>query len=233
MQRAYDQVIHDVALQNLNVVFCLDRAGLVGSDGATHHGAYDLAYMRLIPNLTIASPLNETELRNLMFTAQLENKGPFVIRYPRGNGENPDWQKSFKEIPVGKGQQIKNGNDIAILTIGPVGNMAVQASESSLLENISVAVFDMRFVKPIDTKLLHQIFSKFDKIITIEDGTIIGGFGSAILEFKNKYNYSSEIKILGIPDNFIEHGTQKELYKECKFDEASIINTIRHFAISK
>jgi len=228
MQRAYDQVLHDVALQNLQVVFCLDRGGLVGADGATHHGAYDLSYMRNIPNMVIASPLDEIDLRNLMFTSQLEkNKFPFTIRYPRGNGENPNWQQPFSEIEIGTGRNIKKGKDIAILSIGPIGNEAITAANILDEENISVAVYDMRFVKPLDEKLLHQIFSKFDKIITLEDNSIIGGFGSAVFEFMIDNNYNAKVKRLGIPDKFIEHGTQEELYKICGFDAESIVKTVK------
>jgi len=227
MQRAYDQVIHDVALQKLNVVLCLDRGGLVGDDGATHHGAFDLAYMRCIPNLIVSSPMNEEELRNLMFTAQLPNKGAFVIRYPRGKGVMPDWKTEFKEIEIGKGRTIKEGNDIAILSIGAIGNNITEIYDKIAAEGISLAHYDMRFVKPLDDDLLHTIFKKFDKIITVEDGTIVGGFGSAVLEFMNTNNYHSKIKMLGIPDNFIEHGTQQELYKECGYDSKSIYLEIK------
>ena len=227
MQRAYDQVIHDVALQKLNVVFCLDRGGLVGDDGATHHGAFDLAYMRCIPNIIVSAPMNEEELRNLMFTAQLPNKGTFVIRYPRGKGVMQNWKTEFNEIEIGKGRTIKEGNDIAVLSIGAIGNMLNEIYEKTETEGISIAHYDMRFVKPLDEKLLHSIFKKFDKIITIEDGTIVGGFGSAILEFMNNNDYNSKIKMLGIPDKFIEHGTQQELYKECGYDTENIFLEIK------
>ncbi len=225
MQRAYDQVIHDTALQKLNVVFCLDRGGLVGADGATHHGAYDLAYMRCIPNITISAPIDEEELRNLMYTSQLPNKGTFVIRYPRGNGVMPEWQTPFKEIIVGKGRKLKDGNDIAILSIGAIGNLVRNLYEKFDNEELSIAHYDMRFVKPLDEELLHAIFKKFDKVITIEDGTIVGGFGSAVLEFMAEHNYSARVKRLGVPDKFIEQGTQQELYKECGYDEDSIFET--------
>lgn len=224
MQRAYDQVIHDVALQNLNVVFCLDRAGFVGSDGATHHGAYDLAYFRCIPNMTIASPLNEEELRNMMYTAQLPDKGPFSIRYPKGNGYIPEYRKPFKELEIGKGCCLIEGSDVAILSIGAVGNIAKRALDR--IENCSVALYDMRFLKPIDEDLLHSVFQKFSKIITLEDGTIVGGLGSAILEFQADHHYQATVVRLGIPDKFIEHGSQHELYEECGFDETSIIKEI-------
>ena len=226
MQRAYDQVIHDVALQNLNVVFCLDRGGLVGADGATHHGAYDLAYMRCIPNMVVSAPMNEEELRNLMFSAQLEDKGPFTIRYPRGNGVMLDWKTPFKEIKTGKGRKITNGEDIAILSIGHPGNFAQEAIAKMSDSGISIAHYDMRFVKPLDEMLLHEIFSKFKKIITIEDGCIMGGFGSAIIEFMADQKYQSEVVRLGIPDEYIHHGTQEELWDECGFDVAAIIKTI-------
>ena len=226
MQRAYDQVIHDVALQNLNVIFCLDRGGLVGADGATHHGAYDLAYMRCIPNMVVSAPMNEEELRNLMFSAQLEDKGPFTIRYPRGNGVMTDWKTPFKEIKTGKGRKITNGEDIAILSIGHPGNFAQEAIAKMSDSGISIAHYDMRFVKPLDEMLLHEIFSKFKKIITIEDGCIMGGFGSAIIEFMVDQKYQSEVVRLGIPDEYIHHGTQEELWDECGFDVAAIIKTI-------
>ncbi len=226
MQRAYDQVIHDTALQKLNVVFCLDRGGLVGADGATHHGAFDLAYMRSIPNVTVSAPLNEEELRNLMYTAQLPDKGPFVIRYPRGKGVMPNWKTKFKEIEIGKGQILKKGKDIAILSIGAIGSLVCNLYDKFKQNNISIEHYDMRFAKPLDTNLLHKAFSEFDKIITIEDGTIVGGFGSAVLEFMSDNNYSAKVKRLGIPDRFIEHGTQQELYKECGYDQESIYQEV-------
>lgn len=231
MQRAYDQVIHDVAIQNLNVVFCLDRAGIAGADGATHHGTYDLAYMRCIPNLTISAPLNEEELRNLMFTAQLENKGPFVIRYPRGNGVMVKWKTPFKEVKIGTGKKLKSGNDVAILSIGHIGNYAIEACELAQQEGFDAAHYDLRFVKPLDTLMLHEVFSKFDKIITVEDGCLMGGMGSAVSEFMIDHGYSSKITRLGIPDRFIEHGTQKELYTECEYDTNSILKTIKELCV--
>ncbi len=227
MQRAYDQVIHDVALQKLNVVFCLDRGGLVGDDGATHHGAFDLAYMRCIPNIIVSSPMNEEELRNLMYTAQLPDKGTFVIRYPRGNGIMPEWQTEFKEIQIGKARTIKDGNDVAILSIGAIGNQLSKIYDRLDEENISIAHYDMRFVKPLDEELLHNVFKNFNKIITLEDGTIVGGFGTAVLEFMSENNYSAKVKRLGIPDQFIEHGSQQELYKECGYDAESIYEEIK------
>jgi 1-deoxy-D-xylulose-5-phosphate synthase len=227
MQRAYDQVIHDVAIQNLNVVFCLDRGGLVGSDGATHHGVLDLAYFRCIPNMIVSAPMDEVELRNLMYTAQLWDKGPFSIRYPRGNGVTQDWRKPMMEVPVGKARLIKNGDDIAILSIGHIGNFVVEASEELKKDNISVSHYDMRFVKPLDENTLHKVFRKFKKIITLEDGTIIGGLGSAVIEFMSDHGYHAMVKRLGVPDHFVDHGTQQELYKECGYDVQSIIKTIK------
>tara|TARA_B100001741_G_C16555097_1_gene602089 strand:+ start:12405 stop:14342 length:1938 start_codon:yes stop_codon:yes gene_type:complete len=225
MQRAYDQVIHDVAIQNLNVVFCLDRGGLVGADGPTHHGVYDMAYFRCIPNMVVSAPMNEQELRNLMYTAQLPNKGPFSIRYPRGKGVMIDWQTPFKEIPIGKGREISKGNEAAILTIGHVGNFAQEAL--SKLDTYSIAHYDMRFVKPLDENLLHQIFKKYNKIIIVEDGCIQGGFGSAVIEFMVDHNYQANVKRLGIPDKYIEHGTQAELWRECEYDTQAIIENIQ------
>ena len=226
MQRAYDQVIHDVAIQNLNVVFCLDRGGLVGADGATHHGAYDLAYMRCIPNMVVSAPMNEEELRNLMYSAQLEDRGPYSIRYPRGNGVMTEWRTPFNEIKTGRGRKVTNGEDIALLSIGHPGNFAQEAIAKMSDSGISIAHYDMRFAKPLDELLLHEIFSKFKKIITIEDGCIMGGFGSAIIEFMVDQKYQSEVVRLGIPDEYIHHGTQEELWDECGFDAAAIIKTI-------
>ncbi len=226
MQRAYDQVLHDVAIQNLNVVFCLDRGGLVGADGATHHGAYDMAYMRHIPNMIVAAPMNEQELRNLMYTAQLENKGPFSIRYPRGNGVMTEWKTPFEEIGIGKGRKISNGNDLAILTIGHPGNFAQEAIEQLKTSGVSIAHYDMRFVKPLDEVMLHEVFSKFKKVITIEDGCLMGGFGSAIIEFMADNQYNCEIKRLGIPDKYIHHGTSAELWDDCGFGTKGIIETV-------
>ncbi len=223
MQRAYDQVIHDVALQKLNVIFCLDRGGLVGADGATHHGAFDLAYMRCIPNMIVASPMNEEELRNLMYTAQLKNHGPFSIRYPRGEGVMVDWKKPFKEIKIGTGVKIKNGTDVAILTIGHMGNLAINACEELKKQGIDAAHYDMRFVKPLDEILLHEVFSKFNKVITVEDGCLQGGMGSAVIEFMTDNGYKADVKRLGIPDRFIDHGTQKELWNECHYDANAMI----------
>jgi 1-deoxy-D-xylulose-5-phosphate synthase len=225
MQRAYDQVLHDVAIQNLNVVFCLDRGGVVGADGATHHGAYDLAYMRHIPNMIVSSPMNEEELRNLMFTAQLPNQGPFSIRYPRGAGVMTQWKTPFKEIKVGTGRKVKSGNDIAFLTIGPMGNQTIEACKELEEKGISVAHYDMRFVKPLDETLLHEVFSKFEKVITVEDGCLMGGMGSAILEFMADHNYKSNVIRLGIPDKYVQHGTQAQLYKECNYDKDAMVKS--------
>ncbi len=223
MQRAYDQVIHDVALQKLHVVFCLDRGGVVGDDGATHHGAFDLSYMRTVPNMVVSAPMDAIELRNLMFTAQLEkNSFPFSIRYPRGRGEIIDWNQDFTELEIGKGRVISEGTDVAIISIGAIGTQAKKAVELLKDEQISAAHYDMRFLKPIDKVLLKEIFEKFDKIITVEDNSVIGGLGSVVVEFKNKHNYSAEVKILGIPDEFIEQGSQQQLYEICGYDFKSI-----------
>lgn len=227
MQRAYDQVLHDVAIQNLNVVFCLDRGGLVGADGATHHGAYDLAYMRSIPNMVVSAPMDESELRNLMFTAQQENMGPFSIRYPRGNGVMLEWKTPLKAIKVGTGRKVTSGEDLAILTIGHPGNFAQQAINDLKETGASVAHYDMRFVKPLDEVMLHEVFSKFKKVITVEDGCLMGGFGSAVIEFMVDQKYSAEVVRLGIPDKYIHHGTQEELWTDCGFDAASIVKTTK------
>ncbi|MCF6364836.1 MAG: 1-deoxy-D-xylulose-5-phosphate synthase [Bacteroidales bacterium] len=227
MQRAFDQVIHDVALQKLNVVFCLDRGGLVGDDGATHHGAFDLAYMRIIPNMIVAAPMDEPDLRNLMFTAQLPDMGPFTIRYPRGRGITPSWKTEMKELKIGEGRIIKDGGDVAILSIGAIGTLVFDADKKLKAEGINVAHYDMRFVKPIDEKILHDVFKKFNKIITLEDGIIQGGFGSAVIEFMSENGYSAKIKRLGIPDEFIEHGTQQELYHICGYDTEGILKTVK------
>ena len=226
MQRAFDQVLHDVALQNLNVVFCLDRGGLVGADGATHHGVYDLAYMRMIPNMIVSAPMNEEELRNLMYTAQLPDQGPFSIRYPRGNGVMTEWKTPFKEVKVGQGRKVTAGDDIAILTIGHPGNFAQAAIQQLKDSGVSIAHYDMRFVKPLDTVLLHEVFAKFSKVITVEDGCLMGGFGSAVLEFMVDQKYQAEVIRLGIPDEYIHHGTQEELWADCGFDTKSIVATI-------
>ncbi len=227
MQRAYDQVIHDVALQKLPVVMCLDRGGLVGEDGATHHGAFDLAYLRSVPNMIVSAPMNEEELRNLMYTAQLKNHGAFSIRYPRGRGVMPEWRTDFQELQIGKGRMISEGENIAVLSIGHIGNSVCKALEKLQKENIRIGHFDMRFLKPMDERLLHEILKKYDKIITIEDGTIVGGLGSAILEFVSDHHYKTNVKRMGIPDRFIEQGSIYELHKECGIDVEGIYQTVR------
>jgi len=227
MQRAYDQIIHDVALQHLNVVFCLDRGGLVGEDGATHHGTFDLAYLRCIPNLTIASPMNEQELRNMMYTAQLDNMGPFTIRYPKGRGVMPQWKTPFESIPVGKGRLIREGKDAVVISIGHIGNYIPEVYEEMAKCGYSVAHYDIRFLKPIDEDLLHEVFKNFSKIITLEDGTIVGGLGSAVLEFMSDHGYSAQVKRLGVPDKFIEQGSVEDLHSECGCNAQGIIQALR------
>ncbi len=228
MQRAYDMVVHDVAIQKLPVIFCLDRAGLVGEDGPTHHGCYDIAYMRCIPNIIIAAPMNEAELRNMMYTAQLDTQSlPIVIRYPRGEGVMPEWRTEMKEIEIGKGRKLKDGEGIAILSFGHPGNFAAAAIRELKNDGINPAHYDMRFAKPLDEALLHEIFKKFDQIVTIEDGTVKGGFGSAVLEFMAEHGYNAKVTIMGIPDRLVEHGTPKELYKEIGLDGESIAATVR------
>ncbi len=226
MQRGYDQVIHDVALQKLNVVFCLDRGGLVGEDGATHHGAYDLAYLRCIPNLVVASPMNEEELRNLMFTAQMENMGPFAIRYPKGRGVMQKWKTVFAPVEVGRGRMIRDGRDGAIITLGHVGNYAAEACAALEKSGISMAHADLRFLKPLDEDLLHGIFRKFTTVVTVEDGSIMGGTGSAVLEFIADHGYHARVLRLGIPDQFIEQGSVAELHHACGFDAEGIIRAV-------
>ncbi len=233
MQRAFDQVVHDVALQNLNVVMCLDRAGLVGADGPTHHGVYDIAFFRCIPNMIISAPMDEWELRNMMFTSQMENKGPFVIRYPRGKGVHVNWKNEMKEIPVGKGRCLTEGNEVAILSLGHVGNMVQEACSELKDKGTTVGHYDMRFAKPLDEQLLHIICRKYKKIVTIEDGCIQGGMGSAILEFMSDNGYAIPVKRLGIPDQFIEHGTQQQLYKECGYDKDSLMQVIESYSLVK
>ena len=225
MQRAYDQVIHDVAIQNLHLIFCLDRAGLVGEDGVTHHGLFDLAFLRPIPNLTIASPINEWDLRNLMFTAY-QATGPFVIRYPRGNGELKYFKNEIELLPVGKGKKLRTGHQIAVLSIGPIGNRAAKAIDMVAQENISVAHYDMIYIKPIDESILHEVGKHFSHIITVEDGTIAGGFGSAVVEFMAENGYNVRIKRIGVTDQFVEHGKIPELYRSCGMDTESIAQTI-------
>lgn len=228
MQRAYDMVIHDVAIQKLPVIFCLDRGGLVGDDGPTHHGAYDLAYMRCIPNMVVSAPMNESELRNLMYTAQLdETNVPFSIRYPRGQGVMPQWKTPFEKIEIGTGRTIQEGEEVAILSIGHPGNFVVEACRRLAEEGLRPAHYDLRFVKPLDEALLHEIAGNFSRIITVEDGTVVGGFGSAILEFLAANHYNCEVKMLGIPDRIIEHGKPEELHRECGFDAAGIYAAVK------
>lgn len=228
MQRGYDNVIHDVAIQNLNMVICLDRAGLVGADGATHHGAFDLAAFRVVPNLTIASPINESQLRKLMYTAQLPDKGPFMIRYPRGKGEQKDWHCPFEEIPVGKGEILNDGDGIAVLTVGPIGNTVAKAIKELNDEGLNPAHYNMIFVKPLDEDLLREVGKKFRRIITVEDGVKNGGMGSAVTEFFNDADIQVIVKRLGLPDKFVEHGTPEELYKLCGLDKDSIKQEIKN-----
>jgi 1-deoxy-D-xylulose-5-phosphate synthase len=222
MQRAYDNIIHDAALQNLDMVLCLDRAGLVGEDGATHHGALDLAYLRCIPNITIASPFNEIDLRNLMFTGSQPGKGVFVIRYPRGKGELKDWERPFEILPVGKGRKLKNGKTIAVVSIGPIGNIVGKAIEKAEKSGGDVAHYDMIYLKPIDEELLHEIGKNYRYVVTVENGTIQGGLGTAVMEFMSENGYAPKIKRIGIPDHFIPHGTIPELYQLCGMDAESI-----------
>ncbi|HTH30871.1 MAG TPA: transketolase C-terminal domain-containing protein, partial [Lacibacter sp.] len=230
----YDMVVHDVAIQKLPVVFCLDRAGLVGEDGPTHHGCYDIAYMRCVPNMIVAAPMNEAELRNMMYTAQLDtHQLPISIRYPRGEGVMPEWRTEMKEIEIGKGRKLsagsngKDGEGIAILSFGHPGNFAASAIRELKNDGINPAHYDMRFAKPIDEELLHEVFAKFNKIVTVEDGTVVGGFGSAVLEFMAAHSYTAEVKIMGIPDALVEHGTPKQLYEEIGIDANGIAKTVR------
>jgi 1-deoxy-D-xylulose-5-phosphate synthase len=232
IQRAYDQIIHDVALQNLHVVFCVDRGGLVGADGATHHGFFDMAFMRSIPNMIVAAPMDEIELRNMLYTAQLDKiNSPFSIRYPRGRGMYSDWKKPFLEIEIGKSRQLSEGAQLAILTIGHPGNDVASVVNKMAIENISIAHYDMRFVAPLDKDVLHAVFKKFSHIITVEDGILKGGFGSAIIEFMSDNGYNTDVRRLGIPDYFVEHGTQDELYRECGFDAEGIELAIREMVV--
>ena len=227
MQRSYDQIIHDVALQKFNLVLCMDRAGFVGADGATHHGIFDLAFMRNIPNMTVSAPMDQVELRNLMYTAQLPNMGPFSIRYPRGNGPIVDWKREFQEIPVGKGRKISDGNKLAVLTIGNTGNFVVEASTILNSEGITFSHYDMRFVAPLDNEILDEVAAKFHTIVTVEDGVIEGGFGSAVAEYFSNSDKKPAIIRLGVPNWFVEQGTQEELYHECGFDVEGICRTVR------
>lgn len=227
MQRAYDQVVHDVCIQNLPVNFCLDRAGYAGADGPTHHGAYDIAYFRCLPNMIVSAPMNEQELRNLMFTAQLpRQEQAFSIRYPRGQGVMPNWRTPFEEIKIGTGRKIREGEEVAILTFGHIGNYAIEVCEKLEKQGVSIGHYDLRFAKPLDEQLLHEVFNKYKKIITVEDGCVQGGIGSAVLEFMADHQYHAEVKRLGIPDKVIEHGEQLELHHETGFDAASIEQTI-------
>lgn len=223
LQRAYDQIIHDVALQKLPVVFCIDRAGLVGEDGATHHGAFDFAYLRAIPNMVVSAPMNENELRNLMYTAEQYSQGPFAIRYPRGRGVLQDWKNKPELLPLGKARMISDGEEIAILSLGHVGNFALEAIKES---GKNIALYDMRFLKPLDEDLVHGIFAKFKRVITVEDGSLIGGLASAVAELKSKNNYKAQMQSLGIPDQFIEQGKPEELHKLCGFDVEGILKAI-------
>ena len=228
MQRAYDNVIHDVAIQKLNVVICLDRAGLVGEDGPTHHGAFDLAFLRPIPNLIISSPYDEIELRNLMYTAQLPDQGPFIIRYPRGRGILTDWRKPFEPIVVGKGRRLKKGDDVAVLSIGPIGNLAEQAISTWEKESgLTAALYDMRFLKPIDTAILKEVGKRYSRIITIENGAVTGGLGTAVMEYMMENGFTPTIRRLGLPDRFIEHGSTPQLLHLCHIDEDAVISTLR------
>lgn len=230
MQRAHDNVIHDIAIQKLPVVLCLDRAGLVGEDGPTHHGAFDMACLRPIPNLTISSPMNEQELRRLMYTAQLPDKGPFVIRYPRGRGVLVDWKCPLEEVPVGKGRKLKDGDDLAVISIGPIGNTAARAiAQAEKEQSVSIAHYDLRFLKPLDEAMLHEIGRKFSRILTVEDGIMEGGMGSAVLEFMADHSYKPTVKRIGIPNIFVEHGTVKELYRVCGMDEESMLTLIKEW----
>lgn len=226
MQRAYDQVVHDVAIQKLPVIFCLDRAGFAGADGPTHHGAYDLSYMRSIPNMIVSAPMDEAELRNLMYTAQLDEVDlPFSIRYPRGQGVMPEWKTPMKKIKIGKGRRMINGDDVAILTIGHIGNYATEAVKMLEEKGISAAHYDLRFVKPLDELLLHEVFGKFQNVVTVEDGCLMGGMGSAVLEFMGDHGYQAQVRRLGIPDEVIEHGSQLELHTLCGFHPEGIVAT--------
>ncbi|AHF15362.1 1-deoxy-D-xylulose-5-phosphate synthase [Niabella soli] len=234
MQRAYDQAVHDVAIQKLPVIFCLDRAGLVGDDGATHHGCYDVAFFRCIPNMIVSAPMNESELRSLMYTAQLEKTdAPFVIRYPRGQGVLADWKTPMKEITIGTGRKLKEGKDIALLSFGHPGNFAASALRTLQQEGIMPGHYDMRFAKPLDEALLHEACRQYPKLITIEDGAVTGGFGSAVLEFMAKHGYKNEVRIMGIPDRIIEHGTPGELQRECGFDVEGILQTVHEMMNEK
>ena len=229
MQRGYDNLIHDVALQRLNFVLCLDRAGLVGEDGPTHHGAFDLAYLRPIPNITISSPYDERELRRLMFTAVQPDMGTFVIRYPRGKGSLVDWRCPLETVEVGKGRLMRKGNDVAFLTLGPIGKVMESVIDEAEKQGVSVAHYDMRFLKPIDTDILREVGEKFKYVITLEDGCVTGGLGSAVVEYMVENGYTPYVKVMGIPDKFIEHGTPEELYRVCGMDKDSVLSSILKF----
>lgn len=230
MQRAYDQVVHDVCIQKLPVVFCMDRAGVAGADGATHHGAYDIAYMRCLPNMVVSAPMNEQELRNLMYTASLHKDGPFSIRYPRGKGMMPDWKTEMEVVEIGKGRRICSGDDLAILTIGHIGNYGVKAVEKLKEDGLEASLYDMRFVKPLDEEILHEVFSNHKHVITVEDGCLMGGFGSSILEFMADHQYPSQVVRLGMPDEVIEHGEQSELHALCNYDTEAIVRAAKELA---
>jgi 1-deoxy-D-xylulose-5-phosphate synthase len=226
MQRAFDNIIHDAALQKLDMVLCIDRAGLVGEDGVTHQGAFDLAYLRCIPNVTIASPFNEVDLRNLMYTAAQPGHGVFAIRYPRGKGELKDWERPLETLPVGKGRKLKSGKAVAVLSIGPIGNIARQAIERAQAAGVDAAHYDMIYLKPLDEEILHEVGQHFSRVITVENGTIQGGLGTAVMEFMAANGYAPEVHRIGIPDRFIPHGSLPELYKLCGMDEESICQVI-------
>lgn len=233
MQRAYDQVIHDVALQQLHVVFCLDRGGLVGADGPTHHGVYDLAYMRCIPGLVVSAPMDERELRNLMYTASQNHEGPFVIRYPRGNGSMIEWRTPFESIDIGRGRRLRQGKDVALLSIGAIGTEVAAAADRLAQQGVEAAHYDMRFVKPLDEVMLHEVFGSHKDVITIEDGCVQGGMGSAVTEWAMEQGYAAKVVRLGVPDRYIEHGTQEELYAECGYDAASIVAQARDMYMAR
>ena len=226
MQRAYDNLIHDAALQRVNMILCLDRAGIVGEDGPTHHGAFDLAYLRPIPNITISSPYDERELRRLMYTAQQPDMGTFVIRYPRGKGSLADWRCPLESVPVGKGRLMQEGSDVALLTLGPIGKLAESAIAAAGEQGVSVAHYDMRYLKPIDTDILHTVGEKFKYVITLEDGVVKGGLGSAVAEYMAQNGYAPHITTIGIPDVFVEHGTTPELYKKYSMDSDAVLQAI-------
>ena len=233
LQRGYDEIIHDVAIQDLPVTFCIDRAGIVGEDGVTHHGAFDLSYLRSIPNMIVSSPMNEHYLRNLMYTAQQRCKHPFAIRYPRGNGVLIDWHNDFEPLEIGRGRKLSSGTDIAILSIGPIGNTVSKAIDKAAEQGISVAHYDMIFLKPIDENLLEEVCQHHSQIITVEDGTIVGGLGSAVVEWINDHGYSTHVKRLGIPDKFISQGTVKQLHSICGIGYDEILQSILDLSNAK